>query len=230
MSGIKSDWFGSDKDMVTTGLSTSGMACQGRYCAEGQLTLLGVKVDKTQLQYSGWISDNQGRRWPWNEATDDVSAECPKGLVITRIACRGKFCDDLRLECAPPISWEVDPLGLPWVGETWFSEESPSRQECPTGFAMVGLECEKSVVLCLTNCKSYCDNKKIQCRQIIPKAAGSLNMGIAESKEIDAAQAPSIACDSTCRVNQQNLMAIAGGAFSPSASFALSLTMLLWFA
>merc|ERR1712228_749493 len=100
---------------------------------------------------------------------DATVADCPAGKVVTRIECRGKHCDDVRLECATPTSWEVDLLGTPWHGPDWFSEEDDAMQECPVGFGMVGMEYQESkawvISGCFSNCGDYCDNKKIRCRQ-----------------------------------------------------------------
>jgi len=222
--GVFSDWFSRSKDMATTGLATTGVGCQGRYCDEVRLHLLGVKVDTTQLAYSDWISDNTGAKWPWNSETFDQVAECPMGQVITRIECRGRYCDDLKLECATPLSWKVDSIGRPWHGADWFSEEGAGSQDCPTGFAMVGLECQKSKSWCLSKCGDYCDNKKIRCRQITPSNVGTANMGIAGNQEIARAMVPAKSCDETCRGTDMFKMSIAGSAIAPSAFFALTLS------
>jgi len=233
-SSIKSDWFSKDSDMPTTGLATTGMGCKGRYCDQARLHLLGIMVAYGYLDYSGWISDNTGKRYAWNEETVDQVADCPKGQVITRIECRGRYCDDLRLECAAPVSWVVDPLGKPWVGKNWFSEEGSARQDCPTGFAMVGLECQVGKTLfedgCITNCHDYCDNKKIRCRQITPSAVGYANLGTAEADEVAAATAPSVWCDSQCKLRQATMQAIVSYAVAPRTSCVFTLSMLFWLA
>lgn len=204
---IKSDWISTDKDMTSTGLTAIGMGCQSKFCGELQLLLMGVSVDVSSKENSGWISDNTGARWAWNnDDVDATIADCPDGKVVTRVECRGKHCDDVRLECATPSSWKVDQLGSPWIGPEWFSDEDEGKQECPVGFGLVGVECQKSrtwiIGGCWSDCGDYCDNKKIRCRQLTPIGIGSANMGIAGTKQIQEAQQPSFECDGKCRARQ----------------------------
>merc|ERR1719491_2019228 len=189
--------------MPLTGLLAVGMQCKDRYCGQARLTLMGVTVNANTKEESGWISDNTGRRWLWNDKTDAFLADCPAGKVVSRVECRNKHCDDLRLECAVPVSWQVDNLGEPWVGKEWFSEEGDARQDCPTGFAMVGLECRKSKVWivggCFSKCGDYCDDKKLRCRQITPSAVGASNVGVALDSDITKATEASRDCGANCR-------------------------------
>ena len=58
-----------------------------------------------------WISDN-GNHF----------AECAAGTVVTKVDCRGWWCDDLRISCAKPLQWLVDQDEAVWISD-WFSEE-----------------------------------------------------------------------------------------------------------
>jgi len=222
--GVQSDWFNSDTDMPNTGIVATGLKCKDRYCGSLAVVSMGVTVDLAATSQSGWISDNVGKKYVWNDAADQLAADCPAGTIVTHIQCRNKHCDDLKLTCAPPKGWTLDEVGEPWVGRDWFSEEE-GFQDCPLGFGMTGLECQESKgffdgSFCVLKCGDYCDFKKIRCRQLVPTAIGSANTGIANSAEIQAAQVPSTPCDESCRAQQMALtgMGVAGGAIGTSLS------------
>ena len=37
--------------------------------------------------------------------------------LVTHVECRGRYCDDLRLKCAKPISWQLDSVGNQGAGQ-----------------------------------------------------------------------------------------------------------------
>jgi hypothetical protein len=159
----------------------SGMGCNGRYCGNVRLYLLGISADASNVHRSPWISDNAGHRYFWNtgEASQDLVAECPNGTAVSFAECSGKHCDNLRFECAKPLQWKVDLTGQPHVTE-WFSEETQGggRTDCPQGSVVTGVECQAVKKFCLTKCGDYCDNKRLRCRQIIPEMTGAAILGV----------------------------------------------------
>jgi hypothetical protein len=234
--GVVSDWFDSKNDMPETGIVATGLRCKGRYCAELAVVSMGVTVDLASTSKSGWISDNTGAKWAWNDNADSNAADCPAGTIVTHIECRNSFCDDLKLTCAPPRAWTTDQVGEPWHGLDWFSEEE-GKQDCPDGFGMTGLECRKSKGFwtdgCVLKCGDYCDFKKIRCRQLVPTAVGTANTGLASTAEIEVATQPSTPCDDACRAARMAVagIGVAGGASGVSVSLlALGLVLIAFVA
>merc|ERR1740123_2025956 len=134
---------------------------------------------------SPWISDNKGKRYFWQSIDDQataLAAECTKGMAATWIECSGKFCDNLRFECAKPIQWMIDETEDATVTD-WFSEEDAGRMDCPEGKVVTGVECRQKVTWCLRKCGDYCDFKRLRCRSILPERAGWANLGVLSSAE-----------------------------------------------
>ncbi len=65
--------------------------------------------------------------------------------VVTGMACYGRYCDNLRLQCTKPTSGHLGSCA--WSG--WFSEEQHQVDFGP-GFYVTGVECSGS----------YCDNMR----------------------------------------------------------------------
>eukprot|EP00434_Breviolum_minutum_P012754 symbB.v1.2.011243.t1/scaffold751.1/size165343/14 len=161
------------------------MKCSGRYCANVRLIQMSVFVDAATAEKSDWISDNTGHRWFWNKgnAASDQVADCPSGMAVSYIECDGSYCDNLRLHCAKPLQWRVDMTEDPVVTE-WFSEEEGGRKDCPDAKVVAGVECQDSKKWCVTNCGSYCDNKRLRCRSIKPEMAGAAILGVLAATEL----------------------------------------------
>ncbi|CAK9073279.1 unnamed protein product [Durusdinium trenchii] len=170
---VSADWVNKGKKMTPTHLVSTGMACAGDFCGNVRLIQMSVYVDAATAEKSGWISDNTGHRWFWNSgsAADDQVADCPDGMAVSYVECDGKHCDNLRFHCAKPLQWTLDMSETPVV-TGWFSEEE-GRKDCPDGKVVTGVECKDSKKWCLSNCGSYCDNKRLRCRSIRPEMAGA---------------------------------------------------------
>jgi hypothetical protein len=183
-----SGWFDSDSDMSTKGMVATGMLCKDKYCGRVNVQSIGILVDPTTTTKSGWISDNVGKQYLWNDRTDATSAVCPKGTVITHVKCRGKHCDDLQLSCSKPKGWVLGERR--WNGADWFSDSSaPSFQSCPAGFGMIGLGCKEG--------GKYCHSKKILCGELVPLAIGTANTGIASVEMLEKLR--QVPCDAACQ-------------------------------
>jgi len=180
----ETDWIDKFSAMGKTSRAASGMKCRGGFCAQVSLVVMNVGVNVESTTWTEWVSDNKGKKYFWNNEAADLSADCPAGTVATRLECDGKFCDNIRLECATPNLWQVDTSGThPWVAETHFSEEGDGRQDCPVGFALIGIECLEGkgwLDGCFKDCNGYCDKKRLRCRQITPKTMGRTAEDIGE--------------------------------------------------
>ncbi|CAJ1360198.1 unnamed protein product [Effrenium voratum] len=187
---VTSDWASTGTQMKKTQLVSTGMGCTGRYCENVNLVQMSVHVDASVVEKSGWISDNSGHRWPWNSGTaaEDQAADCPSGMAVSFGECDGKYCDNLRFECGKPLQWVVDMSSEPVVTD-WFSEEE-QRMDCPDGKVVTGVECQASKTWCISDCGSYCDNKRLRCRSIKPQMAGAAVLGIVAAADMPTGAAP----------------------------------------
>merc|ERR1711862_846258 len=105
----------------------------------------------------------------FSEESDESKKECGQGKVITRMKCKGKFCDSLKLSCAKPETskWQVDIHEYTqWTD--FFSEEDGGQMSCEEGMVVVGLECEKPFIsgLGFSSKYSYCDSIRLGCRKV----------------------------------------------------------------
>lgn len=169
----------SEKSITDSNLVSTGLSCQGKYCEEVRLTLLGITSDATTVEYSEWLSDNLGAKYLWNKGEEAGAhvADCPDDKVVSNVECQGKYCDNIRMHCATPLRYVVDMTAEPWHSD-WFSEEQ-GRQDCPEDYAITGVECrENEGLFCVTKCGDYCDDKRIRCRPIKPENLGLANLGV----------------------------------------------------
>jgi len=128
--------------------------------------------------------------------------------------------------------WKIEELGAPWIGSEWFSEEDTGGQQCPTGFAMVGLECRESSMFILggcfdLKCGDYCDDKKIRCRQLTTTEKGSAVTAAATMEKKSQVTASAISCDAKCRALQAEKEAILAGSVSSAASSNIACTLIV---
>lgn len=180
---IDTNW----EQMDWEGVIATGMRCQGPYCRTLRLIFMGLHVDGSQIDVSLWISDDTGSGLFMESGGEALSAECPTGKAVSRVQCDGSYCNNLRLECAKPFFWVVDKSGLPYVSPEWFSTEDYGYDNCPDGYVMTGLECKESDgPLCLSDCDSYCNKKKLHCRPIMPETFGGSNLGVVSEQQITA--------------------------------------------
>lgn len=185
---VAADWVNEDKSMTATNLVSTGMGCSDDYCGNVRLIQMNVFVDAATAEKSDWISDNTGHRWFWNSGTaaSDQAADCPDGMAVSYLKCDGRHCDNLRLHCGKPLQWQVEMTEDPVVTD-WFSEEQ-GRMDCPDGKVVTGVECQDSKKWCFTNCRSYCDNKRLRCRSIKPEMAGAAILGVVPAAELPSAE------------------------------------------
>ncbi|WP_415835249.1 hypothetical protein [Corallococcus soli] len=88
----------------------------------------------------------------WTPYTSDglPAAVCDGSSLPTQVQCRGRYCDDVRLNCQPTAGV---PGGVTWT--LYFSDETypPPGRTCPDGAWMTGFTC----------LGDYCDRVSIQC-------------------------------------------------------------------
>jgi hypothetical protein len=122
-----------------------GMTCSGRYCDDVTLQCCGTGLRALPPVYTPWFSDNTGGDLGPNPQL------CPEGHYMSGLACRGSYCDDMRLACT---STGKPHANCAWTG--FFSDPGdslPSSQSCPAGQAAVGVECRGN----------NCDDLRIYC-------------------------------------------------------------------
>ena len=95
---------------------------------------------------------------PWTESGDSVvPAMCPDDTVAGLMQCSGPYCETLRMKCFA-ISNEM----WDYTWNSYFSEEQGTSY-CPGGAYVTGLDCAGS----------HCDNKSLQCTDVV--GAGNYN-------------------------------------------------------
>jgi len=100
-----------------------GMQCTGRYCDN-------IYLFCENIPSSAVLSPS--RRWytPWFSEENSGRGSCetgPYGVpgLITGVECAGRYCDNMRLECA---ALDIGTIWMPdWAPVFSFSEEQPAQ-------------------------------------------------------------------------------------------------------
>ena len=124
----------------------AGVICSGRYCDNKRLVVVRHGKD-TPLRATGhwtrWFTDG-----------DPSWADCPSGMLVNEFQCKGRYCDDVRLQCGRLSGdYRVDLSDVKTAN--WFSEEEGERL-CPDGYYVFGMACRGR----------YCDGIKLNCRRV----------------------------------------------------------------
>ena len=70
---------------------------------------------------------------------------------IAGVACSGRYCDNIRLECRQYLDNNALIVTSHWTG--WFSDENVRSAYCPNDMVVNGVQCSGR----------YCDNMRLQC-------------------------------------------------------------------
>jgi len=142
------DKFSEEGDGQSTYGLISLIKCEGQYC--DNLTTLTLKdSNKTDWSKARWTGSFSEEKSSWTS--------CPSHQFVTRIQCRGSYCDDKRLLCAPLRSGSgMQSSGLIHYSGL-FSEENGGTMSCPSDYYLVGMKCDGK----------YCDNLRLKCRKVI---------------------------------------------------------------
>ena len=134
----------------------TGMKCEGRYC------------DNIQLRCSGNVGSSDGsintvfRQWRYyiseespytvfcrmSEIQDYFPYSQPFYGFVTGVSCRGRYCDDISLECAAVSDNGPDFGRCYW--SSWVSEENGGTLNFPSNHHAIGMQCKGA----------YCDDKR----------------------------------------------------------------------
>jgi hypothetical protein len=127
------------KQVMLVALGTSMVAGCG-----GQESEDIVRVSSALVRWTGWISEET----PPNQGVCDLD----DAQAATRAACRGSFCDDMRLFCGTLPQGFVSRHQFPvWTG--YVSEEQPDGVFCPPNSIVYGIRATGS----------FSDNVSIRC-------------------------------------------------------------------
>lgn len=117
-----------------------GFHCTDRYCDNLKLECAtGWDVDSQSGQWTHWFTDGSPSTGLWSPST----GLCPQDKFVTKMQCRNRYCDDVRIFCAKvPNSVHSN---CRW--RDWQSDESGPKS-FPEGSFMKGARCSGS----------FCDN------------------------------------------------------------------------
>ena len=93
--------------------------------------------------WTGWFSEEK-RSW----------TSCPRNYFVYRINCKGRYCDNKRLQCAPMNNNAGITVESKFHYSSWFSEEQ-GPNSCPMDYYLVAMRCSGR----------YCDNLKFKCQK-----------------------------------------------------------------
>ncbi|WP_157595180.1 hypothetical protein [Plesiocystis pacifica] len=124
------------------------------------------------------LDEDTFRFWTGWTSEEDPPSACPNRYVARGVDCKGKYCDDLKMDCHYTGRWHGDTSWLPAI-----SEESPQNvasctasNEWMTGFSCSG---------------KYCDNVSLRCTELANTSTGSCTWSGWYSEEQAPFNAPS---------------------------------------
>jgi hypothetical protein len=130
-----------------------GVGCSGKYCDNVSILCRDPVAVTGDANWSDFFSEEgtniaipayqipaSGLRGPFNGEI------CPDGSAVTGLACTGRYCDNLSLECTALLN--VSTTTCRWSSRS-FSEEN-GNVAFPEDELLVGIACFGK----------YCDNKK----------------------------------------------------------------------
>ncbi|MDJ0763466.1 MAG: hypothetical protein QNJ97_10795 [Myxococcota bacterium] len=121
-----------------------GFECNYRYCDNVRMDCYYTGVSYGDSSWSSYFSEEG------SGGADE--RHCAWGDFMTGIACSGRYCDNISIECTEAIGKGF--ANCNWSG--WYSEEQGPFQT-PSGYYIKGIECDGS----------YCDNKRFRyCRMV----------------------------------------------------------------
>lgn len=103
------------------------------------------------------MSDDLGAEpMAWTGVTSDeyLPVMCVSGRLVGGVECSGSYCDNVRIDCLPPLQSGLTFGSSSWTG--WFSEEGTNYRTCGATQWMTGFQCDDD----------YCDNVSIQCTEV----------------------------------------------------------------
>lgn len=105
--------------------------------------LAGILMIGTAYAYTGTMYT------PWH-SEENQPAMCADDTVLTRLECKGRYCDDVRGKCVNPPKQH----GL--YTYTPYSSEEEGGNYCPNGYYITGIDCHGS----------NCDDQSLQCTRM----------------------------------------------------------------
>lgn len=95
-------------------------------------------------RYKKWEGCKVGKLSGWFSEEEAAKVECDEGYAVSGMACRGRYCDDVRLRCAAVELGAERLRDSPLISE----EKGKNSWEAPPGYVVVGAKCDGK----------YCDN------------------------------------------------------------------------
>jgi hypothetical protein len=130
----------------------TGIKCTGKYC-DNIAPICGSSVHEIyDIRWSGFVSEEGSAVASCNVSNPYERGDWPDGepAFITGFSCKGKYCDNVALECVALRDAFPASLGgksCMWTG--WVSEETPTLR-FKKNFAAIRMSCKGK----------YCDNKR----------------------------------------------------------------------
>lgn len=137
------------EEQVYSGRQTApiaGIFCSGRYCDSKRLIIIRDGNSSPVQETGHWTR--------WFTDGNTAWADCPPDMLVNEVQCRGRYCDDMRLQCGRlNDNYRVQAFDLRFAN--WFSEEEGERL-CPDGYYLWGMACRGD----------YCDGIRLSCARV----------------------------------------------------------------
>lgn len=121
----------------------TGLTCTGRYCDNLTPICGNSSHEIYDVRWSAYVSEEGRAVASCNVSNPWERGDWPSGepAFITGFACKGRYCDNVALECVALKDAFPESLGggsCRWTG--WVSEETPTLR-FPQGFAAISMKC-----------------------------------------------------------------------------------------
>jgi hypothetical protein len=139
----------------------AGITCTGRYCDNIEAICGPGRRELYDIRWSKFVSEEGDAVAQCNVPNPFERGDWPAGepSFISGFSCKGKYCDNVALECVALKDAFPATLGGPscqWT--SWVSEETPTLR-FPPGFGAISMACRGD----------YCDDKRFLICPIAPR-------------------------------------------------------------
>ena len=130
----------------------AGITCNGSYCDNMTLICGSARNEIYDIRWTKHVSEEGEATAACHAPKPFERGDWPAGepAFITGLACKGRYCDNVALECVALKNAFPESLGGPSCRWTdWVSEETPTLR-FPAGFGAIRMQCRGG----------YCDDKR----------------------------------------------------------------------
>ena len=175
----------------------AGISCAGSYCDNIKPICGPTGLHLIQdIEWTRFVSE-EGTGASCSVVNSNSKDGSGQPGFITGFACRGKYCDEIALECVGLADAFPSSSGCRWTH--WVSEETPALR-FPQRYAATQMQCKGR----------YCDNKRFFICPIRARGnanPGALRMadlrinlsGFSSSSECEGDKPPDIGCTTLCK-------------------------------